>query len=50
MEDENDEDLTYLTFVNQKWRWCANFVQKLFLQGITLAIYALLLPARHKNS
>jgi hypothetical protein len=51
MEDENDEDLTYLTFVKlQKWRWCANFVQKLFLQGITLAISALLLPTRHKNS
>lgn len=51
MEDENDEDLTYLTFVShKKWRWCAYFVQKLFSQGTTLAISALLLPTRHKNS
>lgn len=50
MEDENNEDLTDLTFVNQKWRWCANFVRQLFLQGITLAISALILPTRHKNS
>ena len=34
----------------QKWSWCANSVQKLFSQRRTLAISALFLPTRHKNS
>lgn len=51
MEDENNEDLTYLTFVSHKNGDGVHILcEKLFSQGTTLAISALLLPTRHKNS
>ena len=50
MEDENDEDLTYLTFVSHKNGDGVHILcEKLFSQGTTLAISALLLPTRHKT-
>ena len=51
MEDENDEDLTYLTFVSHKNEGSVQILySKLCLQGITLAGYVLFKLTRHKIS
>ena len=45
MEDKKDKDLTYLTFIDKKWSWCTNSVQKLFSQRRTLAANSALFVA-----